>query len=153
VSESPLIEKLASGEKRPRVIDGCVRLIDSEVASKRGLSSVPVKGAFRVLKGIRPGFVAQCVDHLLDDFCRALDPFYVEWSAKAPASRPPIASELVAQQDRVAGALLGVTDQRAKRAQNRVLLKLYNKLRGAAEKHVKAALPGLGRTIEPHLQQ
>ena len=49
-------------------------------------------------------------------------------------------------------ALLGVTDVRAQRSTNRALKSLYSKLRPKAKEHVKAALPGVGRTLEPYVR-
>ncbi len=146
-----LLELLAGPTKRPRVIADCARLIDDEVDRKRGLMSMPLKAGFKVVKGLRPGFIPAAVDFLLDEFCTALQPFYEAWASRPPEQRPPLAQELSRQQDRVADALLTVTDRRAQRSQNRVVVKTYEKLRGAAKGHVIEALPGLARTIEPHL--
>lgn len=145
-----LLARLATPEVRPRVCADCARLVDAEVASKRGLSSIPLKAGFKLIKGLKPGFIPSAVDYLLDEFCESLQPFYAEWSAQ-PAGRPTLAAALQRQSDQVADALLGVTDRRAERATNAIVLKTYRKLRGMAKGHVVAALPGLGRTIEPYL--
>jgi Family of unknown function (DUF6918) len=149
-TQPPLLELLTAGPNRQRVIQDCVRLIDAEVASKSGLKSMPLKAGFKVVKGLRPGFIASAVDFLLDDFCRALAPFYDDWvKDKASAA---LQTMLVRHQDTVSNALLGVTDQRAERSQHATIRKVYYKLRPTAQKHVAAALPGLGRTIEPYLK-
>ena len=147
-----LHELLAAPDRRSRVLTDCERLIDDEVASKRGLTSIPVKAGFKVVKGLRPGFVRAAVDFLLDDFCGALDPFYQRWASEDPASRPPLSEALRRDGDPVADALLGVTDRRAQGSTNRVIVKTYQKLRGTAKGHVREALPGLGRTVEPYLR-
>lgn len=147
---SVVLERLGAPERRPRVLDDCSRLIDSEVASKRGLSALPLKAGYKVIQGVKPGFVRHCVDFLLDDFCLALEPYYQTWSKQSP--RPPLETALRSQSSQVADALLGVTDRRAQRAQNRTLQSLYQKLRGMAKGHVEAALPGLARTFEPYLK-
>mgnify|MGYP001173718012 CR=1 FL=1 len=146
---SVVLERLG-GAQRTRVLDDCARLIDQEVASKRGLTALPLKAGYKVIQGVKPGFVRHCVDFLLDDFCLALEPYYQAWSQKDP--RPSLESQLRMQSPQVAEALLGVTDRRAQRAQNRTLISLYQKLRGTAKGHVEAALPGLGRTFEPYLK-
>ena len=147
-----LLARLAAPAARPRVCADCARLIDDEVARKSGLSSLPLKAGFKLIKGLRPGFIPGAVDFLLDEFCETLQPFYAEWSALPETDRPPLGAELQRQSERVADALLGVTDRRAERSTNRVVLKTYRKLRGVAKGHVVAALPGLGRTIEPYLK-
>ncbi len=73
-----LIEQIGGDGKRTQVIEDAVRVLDAEVAGKSGLGGMAVQGAYRVVKGVSPGFVTQVVDHLLDDFLRAVDPVYQE---------------------------------------------------------------------------
>jgi hypothetical protein len=127
-------------------------LIDEEVGRKRGLSSIPLKGGYKMVKGLRPGFVPGVVDFLLDEFCQALQPFYAKWAEQPAEGRPSLQEALRREQDQVAEALLGVTDRRADRSTNRAVIKVYRKLRSTAKGHVKEALPGLGRAIEPFLK-
>ena len=51
----------------------------------------------------------------------------------------------------VAESLLGVTDDRARNAQNRTILKAYQKLRPKAKEHVVAAVPGVGAVLDRHV--
>ena len=146
-----LLEILGTPPTRAAVIGGCTRLVDSEVSSKRGLMAIPLKAGYKVVKGFRPGFVGGVVDFLLDEFCQALDPFYQRWHETPVESRPNLTQALVRESDQVAEALLAVTDRRAERSTNRSIVKVYRKLRGTGKRHVIDALPGLGRTIEPHL--
>ena len=67
-----LIDTIKDPAKRAAVLDDCVRLIDAEVAGKRGLTGVAVKAAFKSVKGLRPGMVRQSMDALLDDFSGGL---------------------------------------------------------------------------------
>ncbi len=146
-----LVEKLGSPPTRTAVVDSCSRLVDSEVARKRGLMAIPLKAGYKVVKGFRPGFVPGVVDFLLDEFCQALDPFYQRWQESPADSRPTLAEALRRESDQVGEALLGVTDRRVDRSTNRPVVKVYRKLRGTAKKHVIEALPGLGQAIEGHL--
>src|SRR5262245_32246922 len=70
---------LLADDKRPQTLGDCVQLVESEVASKSGLTGIAVKGAFAVVKAVKPGFVREAVDHLLDEFVQQLEPFYAEW--------------------------------------------------------------------------
>lgn len=151
MSEPPLVELLGAPGRRDRVLDDCVRLIDSEVSGKSGLLALPLKAAYSLVKGLKPGFVRHAMDFLLDDFARALDPYYRQWIITPAQVREPLSSTLVKQKDAVADALLGVTDKRAERSSHQTLKSAYGKLRGAAKTHVIAALPGLARTIQPYL--
>jgi hypothetical protein len=51
----------------------------------------------------------------------------------------------------MAEALLSITDQRARRASNKTMVKAYNKLRPKGKVHVEAATPGIGRVLDKHV--
>jgi hypothetical protein len=142
-----LLELLGGPDKRGRVIDDALRVLDAEVDDKSGLGGLAVKAAYKLVKGISPGFIKQVVDHLLDDFLKALDPIYQEALGKNVKPR----AHLQSHPGRVADALLAITDQRAARAKNQVIKGTYDKLRGQAKKHVEAAVPRLGEMLERHV--
>ena len=141
-----LREQLSAGERRQELIKDACRVLDEEVADKGGLAGMAVKAAYKVVKGLRPGFIPEVVDNLLDDFVDALDPIYQE----ALHNTEPPGAYLVSNRSRMADALLGITDGRAQRAKNATIKKLYDKLRPSAKKHVEAAAPRLGRMLERH---
>lgn len=148
---STLPEILTAPQKRPQVIQDCVHLIDDEVARKGGLSGIAIKAAFATVKAVKPGFIAESVDHMLDDFARRLDPFYQ--SAKQPESNRAgrsLPDYFNSNTGAIADALLGITDERAQRAKNATIKKAYEKLRPSAKKHVEEAVPGIGRLVEKH---
>jgi len=142
------LQALLTPEKRPAVIADCLQLIDSEVASKKGLGGMAVKGAYAVVKRIKPGIIREAVDNLLDDFIAVLDPFYAEFVLQGATS---LESFLVTRGATVADALLGVTDKRAQKANNRTLKKAYDKLRPTGVRHTQAAVPGLARVVQRHV--
>jgi len=142
-----ILELIGGGDKRQAVIDHAYRVLDAEVDSKTGLSGFAVKAAYKVVKGIGSGFVRGAIDHMLDDFLNALDPIYQEALQKKISPRAHLESD----PDRVAEALLGVTDARARRAKNMLLKKTYDKLRDGAKQHVRAAVPRLGEMVAAHL--
>ena len=55
-----------------------------------------------------------------------------------------------ANTERVADALLSITDEKAKRAKSGMVKGTYDKLRGSAKKNVEAAVPRLAAMIEKH---
>jgi len=128
------------------VVDDALEVLELEVKDKSGLSGLAVKGAYALVKGIRPNFLRQVVDHLLDEFLDALEPFVTE----AQTSGVPVSALVRKQAARVAEALLKITDRKAKSAENKVIQKTYEKLRPTAEKHVEAAAPRLGDLLEKH---
>jgi hypothetical protein len=143
---STLLEILGAPAIRPQVIADCQRLIDEEVASKGGLSGLPVKAGYGVVKAVKPGFVPDVVDHMLDDFCRKLEPIY----QAARAKNEPISAHFNGRPGDVAEALLSITDERAQRSKNGTLKALYEKLRPTGKKHVELAVPRLSRLIDKH---
>lgn len=128
---------------RPKVVADCAKLIEEEVDSKGGLTGLAVKAAFAVVKAIKPGFVNEAVDHMLDDFVKRLEPFW----ADAQAKNEPIGALLNARAPEVADALLTISDERAAKSTNGTLKKAYEKLRPTGKKHVEAAVPRIGRLI------
>jgi hypothetical protein len=142
---SSLKEQLGSGEKRSQVVDDAVKVLDAEVADKSGLTGLAIKGGYKVVQGVRPGFVRDVVSNLLDDFLDAMNPLYQEAQQKGR----PAGAYLLENKGRVAEALLGVTDRKAQRADG-VLKKAYEKLRPLAKGQVEAAAPRLAELLEKH---
>ena len=140
---STLAEILLVPGLRPKVVADCVQLINEEVDSKGGLTGLAVKGAYAIVKAVKPGFVSEAVDHMLDDFVKRLEPF---WAA-AQAKNVPIGPLMNARAGEVSDALLAISDERAQRARNQGVRKAYDKLRPTGRKHVEAAVPRVGRLI------
>lgn len=131
---------------RPNVVADCVRVIDEEVQSKGGLTGIAIKGAYAVVKAVKPGFIAEAMNDLLPDFAARLDRFYQE----ARQGSQPVGALMKAQAGAVADALLGITDDRATRAKNVTVKKAYEKLRPTGKKHVEAAVPRVSGLIEKY---
>jgi hypothetical protein len=144
-----LVEKITAPDVHPKVIEGCLQLIESEVASKSGLSGAAVKAGYKVVKTLKPGMIQDAVTKLLPEFAQALQPMYEKSGAQAAGegSGKLFSDYLVGHQDEAADALLGVTDRKAGNAKNKTLQKTYERLRGGAKTHVTAAIPGLARTL------
>lgn len=136
---------LEDPSRRARIVSDCVDLVDSEVASKGGLSGLAVKAPYAVVKALKPGIVTEMVDKLLDEFVLTLEPLYAEHRAAPNGS---LSSFMSARAGAVAQALLGVTDRRARGATHETLRKIYEKLRPTAAKHVEQAVPGIARVLE-----
>jgi len=141
-----LPEVLTSEAKKPRVVEDCCALIDAEVKDKGGISGLAIKAGYGAVKGVKPGFVKNVVSDLLPEFARALDPLYQE----AQTSGQPIGAFFASRSDRVAEALLAITDAKAQKSKNGLVKGTYEKLRGSAKKNVEAAVPRLGKMLESH---
>jgi hypothetical protein len=141
-----LLEQLGGGDTRGKVIDDACHVLDQEVADKSGITGLAIKGAYKVVQGVKPGFVREVVDALLDDFLRALDPLYQESITK----QRPAGGYLRENSSRAADALLAVTDKRAQDAKRQMIRSAYEKLRPMAKKQVEGAMPRLGDLLERH---
>lgn len=139
---STLKDLLSTPGARPQVVRDCEQVIEEEVASK-GLTGIAIKGAFAVVKAIKPGFIPEVIDGLLDDFADRLDPMY----QAAKANNQPVTAYFGARAGEAAEALLGITDERARRAKNQVVKTAYEKLRPMAKKHTEIAIPRVSRLI------
>jgi len=143
-----LREQLGSGDKRRKVIDDACGVLDQEVADKSGLTGIAIKAAYKVVKGIRPGFTREVVDALLDEFLEAVEPLYQD----AVTKKRPVGSGVRENPSRVADSLLAVTDRKSERAKSQVVKSAYEKLRPSAKKQVEAACPRLAGLLERHAQ-
>ena len=139
----PLQQVLADATGRSNMVADCVRLIDGQVASKSGLSGVAIKGAYKVVKGLKPTFVSEAVSSLLDEFADKLQPLADE----AHQNDKDIVAFFESNRSRVAEALLAITDQRAEKQSGGVAKSTYQKLRPTAKKHVEDAVPEIGRLV------
>lgn len=141
-----LADKLTQPPKRDHVVTQCCALIDAEVKSKGGLSGIAVKGAYGVVKAVKPKFIPEVVDGMLDEWVARIEPFYDTWTKEGGGKS--FADYLDGRRDAAADALLQVTDGRARLSKNGSVRKMYEKMRPSAKKHVEEALPRLGRLIE-----
>jgi len=145
---SSLKEQLGTGEKRQQVIEDAIKVLDAEVADKGGLTGLAVKGGYKVVQGVRPGFVRDVVTGLLDEFLEAMDPLYQEAKQKGR----PAGAYVLENKGRMAEGLLAVTDRKAQRAEG-MLKKAYDKLRPLAKGQVEAAAPRLSQLLEKHAEK
>jgi hypothetical protein len=143
------LKDIVSSDQRPAIIRDAVDLVNSEVSSKSGLSGMAIKAGYKAVKTVKPTLIRDAVDNLLDKFVDKLEPFYTAWIDGGKSGS--FESHLSSQANKVANALLGVTDDRAKSVDNRTIRKTYEKLRPQGEKNVQAAVPGLGRLLGKYI--
>ena len=141
---------LDDASTRRKVLDDCVKFIDDEVKRKSGVSGIAIKGGYKVVCKIKPGIIREAMDCLLDEFVGRFEPL---WSAPTAAGGDKDGFHSYLQQNRskAADELLGVTDDRAKRAKNKTIKGAYDKLRPMAKKHVEEAVPNAGKVLAKHL--
>lgn len=140
-----LVEVLKDPARRRAVVDGGVRVIEQEVADKSGLSGMAIKATFKVVQGLKPGFVPQALNHLMDDFAKKVDPFWLECQQKQEDPR----AFFTRRGTEIANALLSITDERARRGEGPAR-SAYEKLRPEGVKHVTAAMPRLADLCRVH---
>ncbi len=144
-----LKDKLLTPAQRPGLIRDCQRLLDEEVDKKSGLGGLVIKGAFKTVKSVKPGFIEHVIDGLLDEWVDKLDGHYQRYlEAGAQGTFGAFASK---DASGVAEKLLEVTDGRVHKVEHKIVASLYQKLRPNAKEHVVAAVPGLGRVVDKNL--
>lgn len=129
---------------RPQVVDALVRLADTEVAGRKGISGTMLRTAYAGARRAGEGRLRHGVDRLLPSVARTLDPYF------AAKGATPFGAYLAdpARSGQVADELLAVADAGAAGTEGNPLGAVYRSLRGRAKDHVVAALPGLGATLE-----
>jgi hypothetical protein len=141
---------LCTDPNRPNVIDDAARLVDGEVKSKGGISGLAIKAGYKAVTAIKPTIIKEAVDGLLDKFVEKLEPFHTSWDG---AGRSPAFDQyLMSKRSEVANALLSVTDDRAKKVENKTIKKAYDSLRPQAEKHVSEAMPNVSRMLSKYVK-
>jgi hypothetical protein len=131
---------------RQVVADGAI-LIDEEVRSKGGFSGIALKAGYKTVKALKPTMIEEALGHLLPEFAPIVDPFY----AKA-REEGDVRAYFLRNADKIADALLSVTDRKGERAKNRVIKKAYDALRPQAKKHTAEAMPRLAELIRKHVK-
>jgi hypothetical protein len=141
-----LVEVLKDPAKKQAVVRDGAQLIDDEVSSRSGLSGMAIKAGYKSVKAIKPGIIEGALHMLLPDFAPALDPFYEKGRAEGNVDAYFTKNAVT-----IAEAMLQVTDRRAQGAQNAVMKKVYQTLRGSAQKEVAGSVPRLAGLILRHV--
>jgi site-specific recombinase len=140
-----LSEGLLNPTKKAVVVDDCCNMIETQLASKPGLSGIALKTAFAALKGIKPGYIPDVVEMLLPQCFDAIDPI---WNEGVQKGNP--VEYLVESCSRTSDVLLNITDVIAKNSTRKIVRGTYEKFRGSAKQHVEAAVPDFAKIIEKY---
>ena len=140
-------DKLLESDIRPKVVVDCVYLVDGQVASKKGVTGMMIKGGYKAFKATKPTIVSDAVEILLDDFVEVLDGHWDEYLSSHPDRSTPFDMWAGSRDLRVADDMLTVTDAIMNRSQKTALRKIYNGLRSVAQKNVAQAVPEVARLI------
>ncbi|MBD2439146.1 DUF6918 family protein [Nostoc sp. FACHB-110] len=138
-----LSDGLSNPNKKAMVVEDCCSMIETQLASKSGLSGIALKTAFAALKGVKPGYISYAVEQLLPACFDALDPIWHEGEQQGD----PV-THLSTNKSRTADALLSVTDNRLKSVKRAIVRGTYDKLRGSAKQHVEEAVPDFAQVID-----
>lgn len=142
-----LKDNILNESNKPTVIKDCAHLVDAEVAAKKGMTGMMIKSSYKMFKAVKPTIVEQAIDTLLDDFAVKLDEQYENYLSAVPDKSQPFDKWATARDKEIADQLLGITDDIMNRSSKTALKKIYNGLRGIAEKNVAAAVPAVGKLV------
>ncbi|WP_392534831.1 DUF6918 family protein [Nostoc sp. C117] len=140
-----LSEGLLNPEKKAMLVDDCCNMLETQLASKSGISGIALKTAFSALKGVKPGYIPYAIEQLLPECLKAIDPI---WNQGVEKGDP--VGYVTANSSYTADALLGVTDARVKSVRRPIVRGTYEKLRGSAKKHVEEAIPDFANIIDKY---
>ncbi|MEY3209888.1 MAG: hypothetical protein RIT28_369 [Pseudomonadota bacterium] len=143
-----LSDAMQDTTRRRAIVDDGVKVVEAEVADKSGLTGLAVKGAFKAVQGIKPGFVGRALDNLMPDFAKQIDPFYDRFKA---SGQTDLKAYFVKNGEEIANALLSITDARARNADHRSVQKAYETLRPQGVTHTVAAMPRLAELVKKHI--
>ncbi len=144
-----LPEHLLDEGKRALVVKDCVAVIDAEVAKKRGVSGLAIRGAYKVVKKLDGGrMIPKATNDLLPDFAKALEPFHKEY--REGGRQGSFCGFASGREGEFADALLGVTDGKAEHAKNAVMRKIYFKLRPRAKRDLEGSIPAVTEVMDKH---
>lgn len=146
-----LKDVLLSEKNFPRLVQDCKRLIDEQVAAKRGMSGMAIKAGYGAVKAFRPDVIERSLEGLLPDFVDKMEPFHQEYVAGG--SKGPMRTFIQQNRTRIANALLGITDERARKTQYAALKSAYSKLRPFAQDNVEESLPAVGDLVEKYTRE
>lgn len=142
-----LQEMLLRPDVEPHVYNDVLALVDSELASKSGMSGAAVKVAFKAITSFAPGYYQETVHSIIPGMTYQLAPFWADFEVSGSAD---FGDYLAKRGDEVSAALLLVTDEMAGRSGRGAVVKAYNAVRGGAGKHIEAALPNLGAMVQKY---
>jgi hypothetical protein len=142
-----LQEMLLPPDVRPRVVTDVLALVDSELASKSGVSGTAVKVAFKAVTAFAPGYYQETVAGMVPGMVYQLAPFWADFQVSGSAD---FGDYLAKRSDEVAPALLEVTDGMASGSGRATVVKAYKAVRNGAGKHIEAALPNLGAMVQKY---
>lgn len=141
-----LEQALVDPTRRQAIVGDCVRILDEEIAAKRGLSGKAIRAGYSAFKSVKPGICGSAFERLLPRFAPVIDPHWTQARGSGDAR-----AYFRTHDGAIADGLLEVTDRLADRATNRVLLRLYRSLRGRARAHVISGVHRIPEVIEAHL--
>src|SRR3984885_15723987 len=122
-----LQEMLLRPDVQPRVVSDTLALVDSELASKSGLSGTAVKVAFKAITTFAPGYYQETVAGMVPDMVNQLAPFWADFQVSGGAD---FGDYLSKRGDEVSEALLAVTDEMAGASGRASVVKAYKAVRG-----------------------
>lgn len=132
---------------RDAFLADAARLVEEEVLAQTGVAGFAIRGAYRLVAGLRPGFLADALRQLYPAFAVRLG----ETVARKTAAQS-YEDLFAAERAQVATALLAVADARAARIQLRAVRAAYEKIRRHSEESVRRAAPRLGALLDRHVR-
>ena len=143
-------DRLLDEAVRDEVISDCVKLINSEVASKKGVSGMMIKGGYKAFQKFKPSIVNDAVEALLESFTEVLDGVYEDYLDEN--SKTPFDAWASRKKPAIANSMLGITDSIIQNSDKPAIKKMYGGMRKIAQKNVEEAVPGISRLVMKYVK-
>ncbi len=144
-----LADILGAPQHRDAVIADVVKLVEAQVANRRGLSGLSLRTALGVVRAARPDPLQRAVARLLPQFAAALEPLYQRF--RSGREDRDFSVFLQKNADAATAALLATADARVEGLANASLKSVYARFRGLGETEVRASVAPLSKLIRGYL--
>jgi len=132
------------------VLADSINVLDNEVSKRSGLGGMAIKGAYKMVKGVKQGKLLQkVIAALIPEFIEELEPFYIRFQKEGKGSG--WSDFLRPDYDTIADLFLKVTDTKAKESTNKTARGAYEKMRPKAKKEVMASMPAMNKLMGKYL--
>lgn len=143
-----LSEQIQDKEVRLNIAEDCVKLMDNQVEAKTGITGILFKTLYKGIKSISPNYVQKAIFGLIPPVSQAINPLWDEGKEKGN----PV-TYLQNNPTLTTNTILSVTDERIKKAQNKIIKVSYEKVRNFLQDEIEQVVPQLAEILGKYANQ
>ncbi|HEX4896144.1 MAG TPA: hypothetical protein VFV11_07425 [Solimonas sp.] len=143
-----LADILGAPHQREAVVADLVKLVETQVEAARGLKGMTLRTGLGMLQKARPDILPRAIGRYLPDFANAMEPLHRKFRAGADRDFSVFLQRHSAD---VAGAILGLADERVAASTNTTVKTWYGRIRSAVDSEIRNAVPALSKLLRGYL--